>query len=129
MAPRQNKKRRRKCIVTHWKAHRAPFVNRDRCSRNDFHVQSGGHWLEVLRPFLESAFKLRRDVGVEGIIRRVGGQRPITPMFVHPKPWRWIRSHKRLELVPASLRDFLKGCVRWKLNPRMKNNPVTPPRQ
>src|SRR5450755_364266 len=98
-------------------------------SGNRFQGQSRGHWLEVLGTFLEAAFELRGDICVEGINRGVRGNGTITPMLVHPKPRRGILADERLELVPACLRDFLKGCVRRKFDPGMKNNPVASFRQ
>src|SRR5262249_26660841 len=47
-------------------------------------------------------------------------------MLVHLEPRAGIFPNNRLELVPASLRHFLKRSARRKFNPGMKNHAVTP---
>src|SRR5438132_6399065 len=87
------------------------------------HLRS--HRLEMARAFIEAALESFRDIRVERIRRRVRRQRAITPVLVHPKPGRGIFPDVGLELIPASLRHFLKRGVHWKFDPGMKHNAVT----
>ena len=76
--------------------------------------------------FIETTLEILRNIRVERIRRQIRRQRSVTEMLVHPEPGGGIFPDNRLELVPASLRHFLKRSARGKFNPGMKNYAVTP---
>src|SRR5436190_7220321 len=59
-------------------------------------------------------------------IRPVGLARFVTPMFIHPEPWRRISPHIRLERIPTGLGDLLKRHVGRVLDFRVKYYSVAP---
>src|SRR5437870_11164827 len=56
-------------------------------------------------------------------IRPNGRARFVSPMFIHPKPWRRIFAHVWLERIPARLRDLLMTSTR-RLDFRRKHSSV-----
>src|SRR5438046_9514603 len=87
------------------------------------------HRRKFARAFIETALEILGNIRVKWIRRQIRRQRAVTPMLVHPEPGGGIFPDNRLELVPASLRHFLKRSARGKFNPGMKNHAVTPARQ
>src|SRR2546430_17520878 len=94
----------------------APFLLRswDR----QLHFRS--HRRQFARAFIETALEILRNIRVEWIRRQIRRQRAVTPMLVHPKPGGGIFPDNRLELVPASLRQFLERSARGRIHSRVK---------
>src|SRR5205823_3673600 len=70
----------------------------------------------------------RFDIRVKWI-RPLCISRPVTPMFVHPKPRRGIFAHIRLERIPAGLGELLVIHSARVLDLGMKHEPVSSVRQ
>src|SRR5207248_9701913 len=77
---------------------------------------------------LNHVFERPIEISVEGVRSTwVCGQ--IAPMFVHPKPGRWVLSHIWFKRVPTCLRDLLMGHPICVADLRVEDKPVTPIRQ
>src|SRR2546423_11288408 len=83
------------------------------------------HGRNTAGAFVQPALEILGDIRVERIFLGRESEGPITPMLVHPKPWRRILADKTLELGPARLRHFLERRLRGELDSGMENNAVT----
>src|ERR1700693_4073006 len=77
---------------------------------------------------LENLVEWTKNVRVKWI-RPPGLCGAVTPMFVHPEPWRRILAHIRLKRIPARLRDLLMAHPGSVIDLRVKNDPVPSIRQ
>src|SRR2546423_12335148 len=73
------------------------------------------HGRNTAGAFVQPALEILGDIRVERIFLGPDTEGPITPMLVHPKPWRRILAHKRLELLSARLRLFPERRLRREL--------------